>query len=602
MNDPVVNFLSTFKNPVLEKLKDIKDEVNHFFNNGLSEYLDSQYRKLNFTKTFLHRQDNTPFYDLFFPIDLAHKNDTIAVQNLEDVFQKSNCITIVGRAGSGKSMLMKHFFLSSVNNGYRIPIYIELRRLSEKKVSIFDFLLQYVIENELAPNKGIFKRLLKQGIFLFLLDGYDEMYSENKQRIISDIEKFIDTYNLNRFLITSRPGANVEMLPRFINTNIKKLSNQQIKDFIKQQVQLWDKEKDFSDKIIGNIFSSDNSDYMDFVKNPLLLSMYILSFENNPEIPKKKHRFYANVFNTLCIRHDSVSKHGWVHEKKSGLSYDEIEQILKTFSFLSYFNGNSEFELDQLKELLNKIKEKQPSLNFETNKLIEDLEVALSLLIRDGLKYRFPHRSLQEYFTAAFIKEKPVSLKEEIYKNKFPNRPTFIFDNSSNFWSLCEEMDKIYFQRFFLIHYLDKIFNYELKSRKDKIKDTFKYLNNIEYKMTFSDREKNGIFYFEGGSRLANISEQILDYVGISTFFKFDLSFDKSLINKINIDKKSHSNQAIGIAINHFYQNYHLFDISKSEIETKILEFRSEVTKKLNELKKELEKAKKTDQNILDLI
>lgn len=89
-------------------LKDIKGEANHFFNDGLSNYLEKQRAKFVNIKTLLHRTTPVPFYDIYLPTRLSCKNKSIETSSINRVFWETQFVTIIGDAGSGKSTLIKH--------------------------------------------------------------------------------------------------------------------------------------------------------------------------------------------------------------------------------------------------------------------------------------------------------------------------------------------------------------------------------------------------------------------------------------------------------------------------------------------------------------
>ncbi len=134
--------------------------------------------------------------------------------------------------------------------------------------------------------------------------------------------------------------------------------------------------------------------------------MYILTFQNNAEIPDKKYIFYRRVINALFSEHDSKTKLGYVREKHSKLSNQEkFEEVLRElFSFLSFFSSQYDFDFDYIQYNLKKLKSKIKKINFDNNDFIYDLKSAIALWTEDNGIYAFAHRSLQEYFAASFIK------------------------------------------------------------------------------------------------------------------------------------------------------------------------------------------------------
>lgn len=452
MGTPIIlQLLNTFKEPIFKVTKDFKEEFVNTFNNGISDYLENYYDKYSKTKTFIYREERVDFYDIFYPVTLykrGHKIENII--DLKELFKRSNFLTIIGSAGSGKSMLMKHIFLSTVKQSYKIPIVVELRNLNDFNGSIFDYISEILLRNRLSTSKKIIERALNEGSFLFLFDGYDEIFSESKDKITRQIEEFVDTYNKNIFVITSRPGANCESLQRFDNYNVQPLSKNQILEFIKLQYKN-DDTTDSIEKIKSVIENPQNKDYKDYLSNPLLLSMFIFTFNNYPELPKSKNKFYWNVFDTLCTKHDSFTKKGsWLHERKSKLLNEDFENILKWFSYITIFKGKYNFDEEYLKTMLAEIKEKL-NLSVNYDDLVYDLTVSIAILILDGTDYTFPHKSLQEYFCAYLIKGLNEDQKQKIYSEKFSHLGRHSTGGNLNFFKLCFELDKHYFSKYFLI-------------------------------------------------------------------------------------------------------------------------------------------------------
>jgi hypothetical protein len=59
------DILSKFKEVLSKGLKIGFNEVSQFFHDGVADYLDRQYLKIAYTKTFLHRNEPVEFYHIF---------------------------------------------------------------------------------------------------------------------------------------------------------------------------------------------------------------------------------------------------------------------------------------------------------------------------------------------------------------------------------------------------------------------------------------------------------------------------------------------------------------------------------------------------------
>jgi len=447
--------------------KKLKDNVSHFINDGFLDYFLTSLNKYKETKTLLRRQP-TNFYDIYYPAKLKLNNTITDTDSVKHLFKENNCITVIGDAGSGKSTLVKHLFITSFIEAFKAPIFIALRDLNLHNSNLEVFLKEELLENKLSPNDSHLENLLKSGEFLFLLDGYDEIKSDNKHEITTHIEKFIDKYPKNNFILTSRPYSNIEYFKNFINYEISNLSVQDRIKFVRQQLKN-DPDTRLSNKIVESIEEVKHNYINSFLENPLLLTLYIMTYSKNSSIPSNKYVFYRRVFDVSYAEHDSATKVGFEREIKTKLNQETLEDILKTFSFLSYFDSHFDFRKDYIFDRLNTIKEKNTELKFKNNDFIQDMKLSIGLWVEDSGLYAFSHRSMQEYFASVFVSKISDSKnKRSVYQKivQISINPEF---DIKNFLSLCYEMDEEFFIRYYtlpIIKELKKLFindNLEIK-------------------------------------------------------------------------------------------------------------------------------------------
>lgn len=442
----VINLeLSNFLKPFTDGFKNVSDEIRYLFSIGLEEYLKAQSDKYYFVNTFLHRADKVIFFDIFYPINISYKNVKYSFESPRDLFKKYPYITIIGSAGSGKSTLTKALYLNAIKERYKIPILIELRNLNECEVGIENFILSRIVDNDLEPSLKIAKKALKEGHFLFILDGYDEIFSNKKQKFIDDIGKFVDKYLKNKYVITSRPGSGIEGYDRFHNFDVCSLSETDVVKFI---VKMVDNEE--RQQRILNLVSEQKGNYSEYLKNPLLLSMFILAFESHPEIPRRKSAFYKNVFDTLYSKHDGITKNSYPREKRTKLQREDFERILALFSYLSLYDGEIQFTKEYFEEQIIKIKAAY-GYSFDTNDLLFDFETSISIFVREGFEYKLPHKTMLEFFATEFLSRLATEKKQAAYNNLFSKILRKGNDNAHTLYTLCEEQDKLNFYEYYII-------------------------------------------------------------------------------------------------------------------------------------------------------
>ncbi|WP_370094103.1 NACHT domain-containing NTPase [Winogradskyella sp.] len=445
------DYTSLLETPLNTLLKSLGNELKQVAKNRLIEYQTNEFKRNFFTKTLLHRSEPIKLTDFYLPLHIINQKDVleyvekpkkIPTENIEKLFKKSNYITLIGNAGSGKSTIVKYLFINAVETNFKIPIKVELRYLNEYKHSFKDYIFNEIfLFHKLGFTTAIIDRLLGSNKFVFFFDGYDEISSNKKEAITQEIDKFVSLYSDNSYLLTSRPYTNIDTLPLFTNYVVCELDDKEIPPFVKKQIS--NNEEELAEKIIKAISQIENHSYKTFLSNPLLLSMFILTFQSYSEIPKKRSDFYKQVFDTLYSVHDSVSKLSYVREKTSGLSKNAFEDVLRLFSFISYFEEKFLFQQDYIDKKLNTIKEKKKELKFDNQKLIADLQVAIGILNKEGIDYTFPHRSLQEYFAANYISNLSDQNKELIFnkiKNIIENKFMYIISNN-HFLDLLGEQD-----------------------------------------------------------------------------------------------------------------------------------------------------------------
>lgn len=493
-------------NPLIEELgSSIEENIIYPIKNNLLEYELEEYNRNLFIKTFIHRTIPTNIYKIYQPLSIKNEETgkSYKIDSL-NLFLERQFVTVIGEAGSGKSTMIKYFIVKAIDEKIGIPVKVELRYLNNYKGTVLEYIYDKIFKmRRISDNENIIGKLLLSGKFILFFDGFDELDSSQIEVRIKEIDEITSTYSKNKFIVTSRPHTAVEMLPIYHNYEVLGLTQIDIKEFINRQFEGVEKIS-LQDNLLNNIEKGYYAEQVEYLSNPLLLSMFILTYQNNSSVPLIKSEFYKQVFDTLYTIHDSLSKLGYEREKKSGMSRKGFTDFLEIFSFLSFFEEYFTFSKEYIETIFEKIKNRRNQLNGEFQDVIYDLVVSICIFRVEGKFYVFPHRSLQEYFCANYISKMHHENKKRVYfkiaKNyliskgideeseqsslevdKSPKEYIFsmkgTLSDKTNFLDLLKEMDERYFAEYFAIPVITKFI--DVLSEKIDVNDWFKLSRSI---------------------------------------------------------------------------------------------------------------------------
>jgi len=200
-----------------------------------------------------------------------------------------------------------------------------------------------------------------------------------------------------------------------------------VQPFAKRQVELliskitYDEEIKslFKKKLSEGLFET----HKEFLTNPLLTIMMLITLEQFADVPAKIHLFYEYAFEALFARHD-VTKGGFQRKRHTTLPLDDFKRLFSYFCMISYMRKKLDFSPDAV---LDTIQQSISSSQITTDKELfrNDLTESTCMLVRDGLEYAFSHRSFQEYFAAYFL----ARVKVDEFENAMPHLLERIGDN-----------------------------------------------------------------------------------------------------------------------------------------------------------------------------
>ncbi|TMP02805.1 hypothetical protein CWC11_16395 [Pseudoalteromonas sp. S3178] len=339
-------------------------------------------------------------------------------------------VNIIGIAGQGKSTILRKLFLQEIYKTERFPFFIELRKIEES--SILDYLKQQLEDIGLSLIEGDVEILLQSRKVVLMLDGFDEVTSNRRHRLLNEINQLKTRYNCS-VIVTSRPGTEICTEIDIINFKVKTLSCNEIISII-SKLDKNSANEELKDLII------DNLQLQETLVSPILVNLLYVCYPYLDIVPKNVIDFYDKLFITLFSRHDKIKNFN--REKSSKVSSIEAGNIFNAFCFDSLNKNVMEFTEESLYKFLNSaLKLNGTSLEL-TEKVQNDLINITCLIQKDGFdKYLFLHKSVQEFHAAKFIASLPYVHKEKFYlkllevideEDKFDNVLQFLKEIDTN--------------------------------------------------------------------------------------------------------------------------------------------------------------------------
>ena len=383
------------------KIKDFFKDVNAHdsirLGSAYEKYLENTQNKYSKTKTLIYKKIPKDLYTFYECIGVEYNGEVIDTASVKNIIKVNNKVIITGTGGIGKTTLLKHLFLNSIKETNYIPVLLELRSLntSGDNISLFDAVFKNLVDNGFKMEEKYFEYSMQEGGYIILFDGFDEVNKEKEQIVTKEIINLAGKYPDNKYIISSRPTDSFVGWNDFVEMQSMNLTKKQALDLI-SKIEFENSVKQrFYKELDENLYEK----YESFASNPLLLTMMLLTFDSRAAIPDKLNDFYEQAFATLFNMHDAT-KDAYVRDIRCKLGYENFKMVFAYFCFKSYFEGDFEFTDVSLRKYLEQCKQKFCDIDFEIDDFQTDLIKSVCMLIKEGIFYRFSHRSFQEYFAA----------------------------------------------------------------------------------------------------------------------------------------------------------------------------------------------------------
>lgn len=396
----VAGFLDKYGAKLYESVrkisKDAYDESRINWRFGYERYLEKSLNKYYYAKTFLSYNQPLPLYDLYVPLSVASDHKEIRNTSITDLMEENNFSIIMATGGSGKTMMLRHLFVDTIEQTSQVPVFVELRELNDSKLDLYGLITKKLRDNQFDFDDEYIKKAFEAGHFVLLLDGFDEVAEGKRDDIVRQISEIAEKFEKNYIVLSSRYDISLSYWLFFTVWEVVELSLELACELVEKAENNIEIKKKFIRDLKKNLFK----DHRSFLSNPLLLSIMLITYKSSADIPQRITTFYENAYFALFQQHDASKALN--RKKHSKLDYLEFKKVFSAFCFLTHHKSLYNFSEAQVLEYLEKVKT-YIGIDFSKTLFLHDCIQSVCLLVRDGLDITFTHRSFQEYFAAVFL-------------------------------------------------------------------------------------------------------------------------------------------------------------------------------------------------------
>ncbi|MGP1384136.1 MAG: NACHT C-terminal helical domain 2-containing protein [Thainema sp.] len=333
-------------------------------------------------------------------------------------------LIILGKPGAGKTTFLKHLAIQCNEGQFEpdhLPIFVTLKDFAEAegKPNFLEYIsrdLNHYLPADLAIAQDHwiddFYQVFAAGRALILLDGLDEVRSEDHPRVIKEIRSFSEQFRHNQFLITCRIAAWDYVFEKFTEVEVADFDDEQIAIFASKWFQLHAiPPKRFLREL------EQHPPIKQLATSPLLLTLICLAFEESGGFPNSRFELYKEGVDALLKKWDAKRgiQRDQVYKKLSHLRKEDLLSYiaLVTFQRKDYFFKQAITEQYIADYICNLSEADEPeTLQIDSEIILRSIEAQHGLLIEraKGI-YSFSHLTFHEYFTAREIVQNSRSLE-----------------------------------------------------------------------------------------------------------------------------------------------------------------------------------------------
>ncbi|MBD1932599.1 MULTISPECIES: helix-turn-helix domain-containing protein [Cyanophyceae] len=318
-----------------------------------------------------------------------------------EVVLRNPKLMVLGKPGAGKTTLLQYIAIHCDEIEFQpklVPVFVSLKTLAENARGADEIdLLSYIRKKycRVGVSELELEILLSNGMFLFLLDGLDEVTEEKIHVVGQEIYKLIDEYRDNRFIVSCRKefqSYKSKYFSNFTFCKVADLEQQQIEEFIQSwfnevTVDTQRKRSIKATQLIDKLRLRKNQRIRELADTPLLLHLICLIFQNKCDLPSKRVDLYKEGIDLLLEKWNQFNERTQIEVPNIDLV--ELRKVLRQIAAITFEEGKFSFEEAEILPFLE-----------NCSSALYNIELLSGLLVKKTWKiYAFSHQTFQEYLT-----------------------------------------------------------------------------------------------------------------------------------------------------------------------------------------------------------
>lgn len=467
-----------------------KTHLLEFRNEAFLRSIAKRVRRIEKVKTFRSGNKDVDIGSFYYPPKvILDDSQPIAVPDLAHLPPGHNYV-IEGTVGQGKSIFMRHLASQELRRAdqSRIPIFAEFRFLQAGD-SFESFLLGAFAASGLDASSDLLSVYAESGRIVLFLDAFDEIDPDLVTPTVHDLEKLQGMHPNMQIVISARPKSGIQNSAGFRVVQLAPLTKDDHRPFIK----LLTKDKDETANILKAI-SKSSTKVDGLLTTPLLLTLIVMLYSARQHIPDSVPEFYGELFDVLFYKHDRGKSGGFKRKRHVEIPEQKVKELFEGICFNSSVRQYRSFKGEQFTECF-KNASRNTSVEVDINKLREELVKTACLLKEEGAELSFIHKSVQEFYAAAFVARSADAFAERFYSvvAQEPTQNQGIWGQTLAFLS---EIDEWRYGKFFWLPMAEKVADATSLTAQEFF-DSKRGLTDDEFTKLTNEVQAGAFYHFE---------------------------------------------------------------------------------------------------------